>query len=242
VNPLTNESITNKILIEDKCIKQMVANYIHENPEKIMDKYNFEITSFSHLKLFSPINFSLIKEITTIDIIKILTLDDLKFVISNIDDINKNIHGNKKLLHYICEYSTIGNLNYIINKYDVDDKHLCKPKYKLQYLFDTMKKINFHKKYSKYIACYDIKYFVLAGIILLMSYAYQCYFDNKFIEIHDKFESQESLYEMLNKINDKLYVTYNTIELQHGLINELNKPTRDNFYDPYNIYKMLGQK
>jgi ankyrin repeat protein len=112
---MTSEEVDIKTIININK-KNIVTNYLKQNPNKLCEQYNYDIISFEQ---FKSLNISDLNSITFTNLRKIaqlLSIDDLKFMLLN-TNYDKPLRFNKMMIHFVCKYSNDDVTKYIINFY-----------------------------------------------------------------------------------------------------------------------------
>jgi len=117
LSPTLNIQLCDKSLIPNMMIKYKVKSYIKQNPEKIALQYEYELCTFEQFKLLEKKNLLDISEHNLILIFTLLTINDLDYMLSVIDDVEQSLHNGNKIIHYVCKYSCDDIVNYMINYY-----------------------------------------------------------------------------------------------------------------------------
>jgi len=114
-SPMTSEEVDTRIIININK-KNIVTNYLNKNPDKLCEQYNYDITSFEQFKLLNINNLNDITLLNLRKITRLLTVDDLKFMLLN-TNYNEPLRDDKLLIHFVCKYSNDNVKKYIINFY-----------------------------------------------------------------------------------------------------------------------------
>lgn len=116
-SPTLKIHLKNTSLIQNKMIENKVKSHLMQYPDKVTQQYEFEIRTYKQWVAMNNRDLLIIPHENLKSIFSKITVEQVIHILNVVTDINKELHFNNRIIHYVCEYSSIDVINFTVDHY-----------------------------------------------------------------------------------------------------------------------------
>jgi hypothetical protein len=116
-SPATGSLLSSNNLISNLFVKKYINDYFVTHPKEKINQYVCAIKTIADIKHYNIKDLIVIAPNDLSNICKLLSLNELIYLIKNVNDVNAKLQNDSRLIHFICQSSMQDLVIHIIEHY-----------------------------------------------------------------------------------------------------------------------------